>query len=117
MLWLLQLCAGVWKKSAAAAAAESRSIEEEEEAAAAAAVRRIRFAPLKSTSGCCRGETRFRDHQHPKKEFSNFGSEQAGLKMVLPEAPGEATTVATMLESPARPQTRPQILRFLSNIF
>jgi hypothetical protein len=70
MLWLLQLCAGVWKKSAAAAAAESRSIEEEEEAAAA--VRRIRFAPLKS-SGWCRRGTRFRDQQHPKKEFSNFG--------------------------------------------
>jgi hypothetical protein len=78
MFWLLQLCAGVRKKSAAAAAAESRSIEEEEEeeeeeaAAAAAAVRRIRFAPLKS-SGWCRSETRFRDQQHPKKEFSNVG--------------------------------------------
>ncbi len=115
MLWLLQLCAGVRKKSAAAAAAESRSIEEEEEEAAAA-VRRIRFAPLKS-SGWCRSGTRFRDQQHPKEEFSNFGWEQAGLKMVLPEAPGEATTVAAMLESPARPQTRPQIFRFLSNIF
>jgi hypothetical protein len=74
MFWLLQLCAGVRKKSAAAAAAESRSIEEEEEeeAAAAAAVRRIRFAPLKS-SGWCRSGTRFRDQQHPKKEFSNVG--------------------------------------------
>jgi hypothetical protein len=74
MLWLLQLCAGVRKKSAAAAAAESRSIEEEEEEEeeAAAAVRRIRFAPLKS-SGWCRSGTRFRDQQHPKKEFSKFG--------------------------------------------
>jgi hypothetical protein len=74
MFWLLQLCAGVRKKSAAAAAAESRSIEEEEEEeeAAAAAVRRIRFAPLKS-SGWCRSGTRFRDQQHPKKEFSNVG--------------------------------------------